>query len=70
MIKNDEFSFVVNTTEGKQAITDSASIRSSALQYKVCYTTTMSGGEASVMALQKEGETQVNSLRELYERML
>ncbi|MGV6825659.1 MAG: carbamoyl-phosphate synthase large subunit [bacterium] len=67
MIKNDEFNFIVNTTEGKQAIQDSASIRSTALQHKVCYTTTMSGGEASVMALKRKGEAQVNTLRELHQ---
>ncbi len=68
MIKNDEFSLIINTTEGKQAIIDSASIRRSALQHKVAYTTTMSGGEAIVMALQHQGEPRVFSLQELHGR--
>jgi len=66
MIKNDEFSLIINTTEGKQAIVDSASIRRAALQHKVSYTTTMSGADAAVMALQQPDELNVNSLRELY----
>ncbi len=66
MIKNDEFSLIINTTEGKQAIIDSASIRRSALQHKVSYTTTMSGADAAVMALQQPDELNVNSLRELH----
>ncbi len=68
MIKNDEFSLIINTTEGKQAIIDSASIRRAALQHKVAYTTTMSGGEAIVMAMQHQGEPTVVSLQELHSR--
>jgi len=67
MIKNDEFVLIINTTEGKQAIVDSASIRRSALQHKVSYTTTISGAEAAVMALQQPDELTVNSLRELHD---
>jgi len=66
MIKNDTFCLIINTTEGKQAITDSASIRSSALQHKVCYTTTLSGAEASVMAMEYSDEVTVISLQELH----
>ena len=66
MIKNEEFSLIINTTEGKQAILDSASIRRSALQHKVSYTTTISGAEAAVLALQQPDELNVNTLRELY----
>ena len=65
MIKNDEFSLIVNTTEGKQAILDSRSIRAAALQHKVSYTTTMAGAEAAVLSLRQPDELNVNSLREL-----
>ncbi len=51
MIKNDEIALIINTTEGKQAISDSYTIRSSALQHKVSYTTTMAGASATVKAL-------------------
>ena len=66
MIKNDEFVLIINTTEGKQAIIDSASIRRAALQHKVSYTTTISGAEAVVLALQQPDELNVSSLRELH----
>ena len=66
MIKNDDFDLIVNTTEGKQAMLDSASIRRAALQHKISYTTTMSGGEAIVMAIQHQGEPMVVSLQELH----
>jgi carbamoyl-phosphate synthase large subunit len=39
--------FIVNTTEGAQAIADSAEIRRAALQHKVSYTTTIAGAEAT-----------------------
>ena len=66
MIKNNDFSLIINTTEGKQAIIDSASIRRAALQHKVSYTTTIAGAEASVMALQQPDELNVTSLQELH----
>ncbi|MCW5585823.1 MAG: carbamoyl-phosphate synthase large subunit, partial [Chromatiales bacterium] len=66
MIKNNEFVLIINTTEGKQAIIDSASIRRAALQRKVSYSTTISGAEAAVLALQQPDELTVNSLRELH----
>ncbi len=65
MIKNDEFDLIINTTEGKQAIIDSRSIRAAALQHKVSYTTTMAGAEAVVLALRQPDELHVRSLREL-----
>jgi carbamoyl-phosphate synthase large subunit len=56
MIKNGEVSFIVNTTEGAQAIADSAEIRRAALRHKVSYTTTIAGAEAEV-ALEAPGGT-------------
>ncbi len=66
MIKNDEFSLIINTTEGKKAIKDSAAIRRAALQHKVSYTTTLSGGEAICLALKQADTTNVNRLQDLY----
>ena len=40
-IKNGEYTYTINTTEGRQAIEDSKLIRRSALQYKVHYDTTL-----------------------------
>jgi len=66
MIKNNEISFIVNTTEGAQAIADSAEIRRAALQHKVSYTTTISGAEATCLALKQLDAVGVNRLQELY----
>ncbi|MEJ2345433.1 MAG: carbamoyl-phosphate synthase large subunit [Gammaproteobacteria bacterium] len=67
MIKNDEISFIINTTEGKQAVADSYTIRRSALQHKVPYTTTLAGGEATCMALkQLDALDRVNCLQVLH----
>ncbi len=65
MIKNDEIAYIVNTTEGRKAIEDSADIRRSALQHKVPYTTTMAGAEAITMALQYGEEKDVRRVQDL-----
>ncbi|MEW8042933.1 MAG: carbamoyl-phosphate synthase large subunit [gamma proteobacterium symbiont of Phacoides pectinatus] len=66
MIKNDDFCMIFNTTEGKKAIADSAAIRRAALRGKVLYTTTMSGAEATCMALKQEDSVTVNRLQDLH----
>jgi carbamoyl-phosphate synthase large subunit len=66
MIKNREISFIVNTTEGAQAIADSAEIRRTALQHKVTYTTTISGAEATCLALKQLEAVSVNRLQDLH----
>jgi carbamoyl-phosphate synthase large subunit len=68
MLKNLDVDFIVNTTEGKQAIADSYLIRRTALQNKVCYTTTMAGGRASVAALRHGEDRTVHSLQDLQRR--
>jgi carbamoyl-phosphate synthase large subunit len=66
MIKNDEISFIVNTTEGTQTIADSGTIRSNALQHKVTYATTLAGAEAMCMAMAQGESTVVNRLQDLH----
>ena len=68
MLKNGEVDFIINTTEGKQAIADSFMIRRTALQNKVCYTTTMAGGWASIAALRHGKDVTVRSLQSLHRR--
>jgi carbamoyl-phosphate synthase large subunit len=51
LIKNKEIHFIINTVSGAQAQKDSFSIRQNALQYKVPFTTTMSGAVAAVNAI-------------------
>ena len=65
MIKNDQISFIINTTEGRQAIEDSHTIRTSAVQHKVCYATTLAGGEAAVSALQSTELGDIHCLQDL-----
>ena len=69
MIKNDEISLIVNTTEGAQAIADSYTIRRNALQHKVAYTTTLAGGEAIVIALKENNLSEVNRLQDLHQEI-
>ncbi len=68
-IKNDEISFIVNTTEGKQAIDDSYSIRREALQHKVTYVTTIAAAAASCRAMKRREQTDVNRLQDLHQEL-
>lgn len=65
MIKNDEIVLIINTTEGKKAIKDSFTIRSSALQHKVSYTTTMAGARATGQAIKHLADNDVRRLQDL-----
>ncbi len=69
MIKNDEITLIVNTTEGRQAIADSYVIRRQALQHKVTYATTLAGGRAMCMALKHADEYGVNRLQDLHKEL-
>ncbi|GAB6182384.1 carbamoyl-phosphate synthase large subunit [Thermodesulfovibrio hydrogeniphilus] len=60
LIKNREISFIINTVFGKQAQRDSKYIRRGALQYKIPYTTTVSGADAIVKAIRRLKEEAVN----------
>ena len=68
-IKNGEYTYIVNTTAGRQAIEDSKLIRRSALQYKVHYDTTLNGGFATAMALKADPTEQVTSVQEMHARI-
>ncbi|MDP2156107.1 MAG: carbamoyl-phosphate synthase large subunit, partial [Nitrospirota bacterium] len=60
LIKNKEVVFVINTVSGAQAQKDSMSIRRSALQYGVPYTTTVSGAKAVVTAIEQLQKKKIN----------
>ncbi len=66
LIKNDEAAMIINTTEGRRAIMDSASIRASAEQHNVFYTTTLAAAEAVCMALEQETDVTVRRLQDLH----
>ena len=73
MIKSDKIDLIINTTEGRQAISDSSAIRSSAEQHRIYYTTTMAGGSAVCEALgftrAVDGEIKVRSLQSLHKEI-
>jgi len=66
MIKNDEADMIINTTEGRRAIADSAAIRATAEAHRVFYTTTLAAAEAVCMALKHEGDQKVRRLQDLH----
>jgi carbamoyl-phosphate synthase large subunit len=66
MIKNGQIELIVNTTEGKQAIADSYTIRRAALQHKISYSTTLAGARATCMALEYLDTGNVISLQDLH----
>ena len=68
LIKNSEIHFVINTVSGALAQKDSFSIRQSALQYKVPFTTTMSGARAVVNAIEmlKKKKVHIKSIQEYH----
>ena len=69
LIKNGEISYIVNTTEGRQAIADSFSIRREALQARVTYSTTVAGANALLHSLDHRGKGDVLSLQELHKEL-
>jgi carbamoyl-phosphate synthase large subunit len=70
MIKNDEIDLIVNTTEGKQAIRESNSIRREAVHHRVTYYTTLAAGLATCEALDHLDEVEVNRLQDLHAEAL
>ncbi|KZX80529.1 carbamoyl phosphate synthase large subunit [Oleiphilus sp. HI0009] len=66
VIKNEDISLIVNTTEGRQAIKDSSHIRQSALQKKIAYSTTLWGGEAIARAIRFGSNEKVRRLQDLH----
>jgi carbamoyl-phosphate synthase large subunit len=66
MIKNDEIDLIVNTTEGKQAIRESNSIRREAVHRRVTYYTTLAAALATCEALDHLDEVEVNRLTDLH----
>ncbi len=68
MIKNEEIVLVINTVEEKrQAVTDSRSIRTSALAAKLSIFTTIEGARAACMGMRHlAGSIEVYSVQELH----
>lgn len=66
MIKNGEVQFIVNTTEGKQAIADSSIIRRTALRHDVTCTTTIAGALAVCESIEFGDNLSVYTIQELH----
>ncbi len=69
MIKNNEIVFIVNTTEGKQAIRESRSIRAEAVHKGITYYTTLGAAVATCQALEHISDGEVNRLQDLHDEV-
>ena len=68
-MKNGEVNLIVNTTEGRQSILDSASIRRTALEEKIYCTTTLEGGRAVCSVLRNKELWSVERLQDLHDKI-
>ncbi|MBO1520657.1 carbamoyl-phosphate synthase large subunit [Oceanisphaera pacifica] len=69
-IKNNEYSYIVNTVEGRQATEDSRQLRGSALAHKLAYSTTLNGGIATCMAMAFNASESVASVQDMHARLM
>ena len=70
MIKNGEIDLIVNTTEGKQAIVESTSIRAEAVRRGVTYYTTLGAAIATCRAMEHLDNSEVNRLQDLHREVV
>jgi carbamoyl-phosphate synthase large subunit len=70
MIKNGEIDLIVNTTEGKQAINESHSIRAEAVRKGVTYYTTLGAAIATCKAIEHLDDSDVNRLQDLHNEVV
>jgi len=68
-MKNSEVNLIVNTTEGRQSILDSASIRRTALEERIYCTTTIEGGKAVCAVLRNKEQWSVERLQDLHAKI-
>ena len=65
LMKNNEVDLVINTTEGRESIRDSSSIRRTALDQKICCTTTIQGAKAICEVLTKKVDWSYQKLQDM-----
>ena len=70
MIKNGEIDLIVNTTEGKQALHESHSIRAEAVRKGVTYYTTLGAAIATCTAIEHLDDSDVNRLQDLHNEVV
>jgi carbamoyl-phosphate synthase large subunit len=68
IIKNGGIDLVINTTSDKKAISESYSIRRTALTFDIPYTTTLAGAKATALAVKamREEKLEVKTLQEYH----
>ena len=68
MMKNGEVALVVNTTSDRKAVSESYSIRRTALTLNIPYTTTLAGARATALAVDSllQGKLEVKTLQEYH----
>ena len=66
LMKNKEINLVFNTTEGRESITDSASIRRTALDQKICSSTTIEGARAICKVIENQVDWRVKKLQDIH----
>ena len=69
-MKNREIALVINTTGSKREVSESYSIRRTALTFDIPYTTTLAGAIATALAIKAmiEGRIDVKPLQEYHGR--
>ena len=65
LMKNKEVNLVINTTEGRESILDSSSIRRTALDEKICCTTTIKGAKAICEVITKKVDWSYRKLQDI-----
>jgi carbamoyl-phosphate synthase large subunit len=70
IIKNGEIDLVINTTSNKREISESYSIRATALTFDIPYTTTIAGAWATAVAIRSmiDGKMDVRTLQEYHDK--
>jgi carbamoyl-phosphate synthase large subunit len=69
MIKNGEINLVINTTSTRKTVSESYSIRRTALTWNIPYVTTLAGANATALAIKSmiEGALEVKTLQEYHQ---
>ncbi len=70
LMTDKKIAMVINTVEGVQSITDSLSIRTTALMQRIPHYTTLSGAKAAVLAIVKvkDNDFNVSSIQKFYNK--
>ncbi len=68
-IKNNEYTYIINTAAGRQAIEDSKVLRRGALVEKVNYTTTINAALATCMGQKTDPKASVISVQEMHAKI-